>query len=234
MRIKLTCSYDGSKFKGFQRQNDERSIQKELEMALSNIYNEIISVKGSGRTDKGVHAYNQVVHYDVDKKIKFLKLKLNNILKDIKIKKVKYVQDDFHARFSVKNKTYMYKISLNNKGDSNYYLNIYYDIDIKKMKQASKVFIGTHDFEYFVSGKRDNYESTVFDIKFYHFFNKLYIKFTGVGFYRYMVRNLVGALLSVGRGKVTINELESILDKSLDRRLPTAPSNGLYLVKVRY
>lgn len=238
MKIKLTFSYDGSKFNGFQRQNNERSVQKEIETALSNIYNEKIEIKGAGRTDAKVHANNQVAHYEAKEKIKGLKVKLNALLNpDIYVKKIKYVSDDFHARKSVKKKEYIYKINLGAFQTSlnDYYYQPRFKLDISLMKDASKVLIGTHNFENFVSGKRDDYVTTIFEINFVKVFDKLEIRFIGAGFYRYMVRNLVGALLEVGKCKIKSDVIKDMLDNpNVKKTLPTAPAEGLYLNKIWY
>ena len=108
MRIKLTLSYDGSKFNGFQRLNSLRSVQKELEEALSNVYGDNIEVKGAGRTDAKVHANSQVAHFDTDKHVKNLNKKLNNLLNpDIIIKSISKVDENFHARKSARKKEYI-------------------------------------------------------------------------------------------------------------------------------
>ncbi len=235
MKYMMVISYDGSKFNGFQRQNNVRNVQGYLEDTLGKILNDKIEVKGSGRTDRGVHAYYQVVHFETNKNIQNLKNKMNNILEDIKVKKIKRVNSDFHARHSVKSKIYLYKIDLSNKRDSNYFLNIKYRLDINKMKDASKVFIGTHDFENFVAGFREDYITKIIYIKIFKFNNILYLKFKGYGFYRYMVRNLVGALLEVGKGKITKEEIYDILNnKDNKKRLPTSSPKGLYLYKINY
>ncbi len=234
MKIKMVISYDGSKFKGFQRQNNVRNIQGELEKVLSNIYNEEILIKGAGRTDRGVHAKGQVIHFETDKKIKNLKYKLNKCLKDIHIKKVKRVNDNFHSRFDVKEKVYLYKIDLSGKRNNDYYLNISYYLDLDKMKRASKLFLGTNDFCNFTAGYRDDYTSTIKKIKIWQFNKIIYLKFQGYGFYRYMVRNLVGALIEVGKGKVNAETIKMMLKRETEKRLPTVSPNGLYLVKVKY
>lgn len=235
MRYMVVFKYDGSKFYGFQRQNDVRNVQGYLESELSNILNENIMIKGAGRTDRGVHAKYQVAHFDTDKSIKKLKSKINKVLKDIKVLKIKKVNDNFHARYSVKNKTYVYKIDLSGKRDLNYYGYVYNKLDIKKMKNLSKLFIGTYDFKNFVSGKRIDYNGTILDIKIWKFNNVLNFKFKGIGFYRYMVRNLVGTLIEVGKGKVNKHDLEEMLYNSvIDKRLPTSSPNGLYLYKINY
>lgn len=234
MRIMLVIAYDGSLFKGFQRQKNVRNVQGELEKTLSMIYDENIIIKGAGRTDRGVHAKYQVVHYDTNKKIPYLKDRLNKELKDIEVKKVKKVSNDFHARFNVKEKVYLYKIDLSGKRDSNYYLNYPRKLNIKKMKEAAKVFIGTHEFHNFTAGYRDNYVTTITKIKIWQFHEVLYLKFYGYAFFRYMVRNLVGALLEIGKGKIDKALLQKMVEGSLDKSLPTVSPNGLYLYDIKY
>ena len=234
MKIMLVISYDGSKFKGFQRQNNSRSVQKDLEVALSQLYKEDIIIKGAGRTDAGVHAKYQVIHFETENIVFNLKKKLNNILKDIKVRKVQKVQDNFHARHSVKDKTYLYKIDLSGKRNAKYYLIMKNKLDILKMQEASKLFLGTHDFRNFVAGNRDNYETTIQSIQIYTFNKVLYLKFKGLAFYRYMVRNLVGALIEVGKGKVDNQMIQDMLLNKTSKRLPTSSANGLYLIKIRY
>lgn len=235
MKYMMVISYDGSKFHGFQRQKNQLNIQSCLEKNLSEYFIENIIIKGAGRTDRGVHAYNQVIHFETNRSIKKLKKYLNNNLENIKVKKIKKVSDNFHARYNVKEKIYLYKIALNGKKNGNYYLNINYKLNINLMKKASKLFIGTHNFKNFVSGNRDNYESTINRIKIYKRNNILYLKFIGIGFYRYMVRNLVGALLEVGKEKIKLEEINFMLNNpEIEKRLPTSSPNGLYLVKIKY
>ena len=190
MRLKLTFSYDGSKFSGFQRQNKMRSVQKCIEDALSDIYGSKIEIKGAGRTDAGVHANGQVAHFDAEIFIPKLKEKINLIVSpDINIRSIKKVKDDFHARLSVKKKEYIYKINLGSYQSSlnPYYYQPNYKIDVSLMKDAAKLLIGTHDFHNFVSGERDDYLSTIYSITITKTFDKVEIRFIGIGFYRYMV-----------------------------------------------
>lgn len=235
MRYMLVFKYDGSKFHGFQRQKNVRNVQSELENTLSLILNDNIVIKGAGRTDRGVHANYQVAHFDTEKNVIGLKGKLNRLLTDLKIIKIKKVSNSFHARHSVRNKTYIYKLDLSKKRDINYYGIVNSKLDIKKMKDTSKVFIGTHDFKNFVSGERLDYTGTIFNIKIYKFNNVLYFKFRGIGFFRYMVRNLVGALIEVGKNKVDKSVIISMLNNpDEEKRLPTSSPNGLYLYKINY
>ncbi len=234
MKYMMVIAYDGSKFHGFQRQKNLRNVQGELEKALTNVLQEEILIKGAGRTDAFVHAKGQVVHFETKKNVTNLKKKLNNILNDIKVKKIKKVNDDFHARHSAISKTYLYKIDLSGQKDSRYYNVIKNDLNLKEMKKAASIFLGTHDFRNFVAGSRDDYHSTITSIKIYKIHHVIYMKFTGFAFYRYMVRNLVGALIEVGKGKVNVNLLNEMLKCETDKRLPTASPTGLYLLKIRY
>ncbi len=235
MKVMMAISYDGSLFHGFQRQNKVKNVQSSLEDALTKFYKESILVKGAGRTDAGVHAKYQVVHFETNKDIKGLKRYLNNNLKDIKVKKIKKVSDDFHARHSVKNKTYLYKIDLSGEKDSRYYGIVKNNIDLKKMQEASLLFLGTHDFRNFVAGERLDYTSTILNIHIYKIGSTIYLKFKGIGFYRYMVRNLVGALIEVGKGKIDKSVIKDMLNSfEKEKRLPTASPNGLYLIKINY
>ena len=239
MRYLIKFSYDGTKFHGFQRQNNVKNVQGLLETVLSNYLKETIVIKGAGRTDAGVHAVCQCAHFDTNKiltkkDIKLINDKLNG---DIIINNLKEVPDTFHARYSVLEKTYLYKINVGkyDKEKDGYYYQIKYDLDIKLMQEACKVFIGTHDFHNFVSGKRDDYTSTIFNIKLKKKKDIILIEFIGIGFYRYMVRHLVGAILDVGKKRVSIDTLRDMLDNpSVDKQLSVAPSEGLYLIKIKY
>lgn len=237
MRYLVKISYDGSKFYGFQRQNDKRSVQGDIELALSKIFNETILVKGAGRTDRGVHALGQCFHFDTKcvMKTQLLKEKLNENLTDIIVLKCKKVSEEFHSRFSVKKKHYSYLISFDKKDINSNYCYYHTPIDLKKMKKASKLFLGVHNFQNFVSGIRDDYTCIIYKINFKYRNNSLKIDFYGKSFYRYMVRNLVGALIDVGRGKATENDIIFLLNnKKTDKMLSTAPAKGLTLVKISY
>ena len=240
MRYLVELSYDGSNFNGFQRLNDERSVQAELEHALSIINKADVEVKGAGRTDKGVHALGQRAHFDldVDVPIDRLQTALNDILPgDIRIISIEKVTQDFHARFNVTKKVYEYKI---NTGEydvfkNNYYYQYKYDFNIDILKEVASLFIGVHNFKNFVSGERDNYEAIIYNIDINKDNDIITITFEGKSFYRYMVRNLVGAMLDVARGKATIEDVKNMLDNyEIDKHLSCAPANGLYLNKIYY
>lgn len=238
MRIKLVFSYDGSKFNGFQRQKNVRSVQGEIEKALSIIYNDNIEIKGAGRTDAGVHAMAQCAHFDAIDDVKNLKLAINNILNpDIVIKSASKVSYNFHARHSAVKKEYIYKINLGSFQAclNDYYFQPRFKLDVKAMKKASKLFIGTYDFRNFVAGEKEDTVTTIYDIKFKEKFGKLEISFIGAGFYRYMVRNLMGALIEIGKYKIDEEVIKEMLyNPRVAKSLPTAPSEGLYLKKIWY
>ena len=240
MKYLITVSYDGSKYYGFQRLNDLPSIQKELEDALSVINKDKVYVKGSGRTDRGVHAIGQRCHFELKCDIPCERLinAINSLLSNyVRVLDCIKVNDDFHARFSVKKKIYKYIINMG-KYDvikEDYLYNYCKKLDIKSMKRASKYLIGKHSYKVFVSGDRDNYNSEIYKIIFKKEKDILTITFEGKSFYRYMVRNMVGALLLVGCGKITIEEFKNMIDSDENKyTYITAPSNGLYLESVEY
>lgn len=240
MRYLMKVSYDGSGFYGFQRLNEYRTVQKVLEEALGVINKGDVLVKGASRTDKGVHAYGQMIHFDIDYDIPADRLMyaVNRILdNDIRVLDCKKVDNDFHARFNVKRKKYVYKINL---GDfdclkSRYFLQVYEKLDIDKMRECAKVFLGCHDFRNFVAGERDNYLMCVEDIKFNVSNDILEIEFLGKSFYRYMVRNMVGAMLEVGMHKKEICDVSKMLDDYMvKKQMMTASACGLYLMDIEY
>ena len=155
MRYLARISYDGSKFLGFQRLKNGKGVQNELERVLKILAKKEILVHGAGRTDAGVHALDQCIHFDLDISISVDKLKyvMNRLLKDsVVVNSIQVVSNDFHARYDVKEKTYEYFLLLKEKNAflSNYAYIFYQDLDIEKMKEASHVFLGTHDFSNFV------------------------------------------------------------------------------------
>lgn len=239
MNYLIEIAYDGSKFFGFQRLNEEVSVQKTLEDALTIINKHSVEVKGAGRTDRGVHANGQCVSFklDIDIDSNGLKRALNSLVKPyIYVKDVKIVSDDFHARFNVVRKKYIYKINL---GEFNPLLEDYvyqseYKLNVEKMIEVSKLYLGIHDFHNFVSGDREDSNCIIYDINFIKDKDILNIEFVGKSFYRYMVRNLVGMMIEVGRGKEDISKVKEMLESKDDIPGYTAPACGLYLEKIEY
>ena len=243
MRFFITFSYDGSKYKGYQKQPRKRTIQGELEKALKQINaNKRVSVSSSGRTDAGVHAYNQHAHFDLKINITPSKLKtaLNSILpEDIYIKDAKVVEDSFHARFDVKSKEYIYKINTGeyNPIEKDYIYQYCKKLDVSEMERALKYIEGTHNFKSFVKGDdiKESYERTIMQTKLIRNDDQIIISLLGNGFMRYMVRNIVGLLIEIGEGKYKSKDMIDIL-KAEDRTKSgkCAPACGLYLNDVYY
>ena len=239
MRYLAKISYDGSNFYGFQRLNEERSVQKVIEDALTIVNKSVVEVKGAGRTDKGVHAYGQRVHFDLDITIPAdnLKRALNDILPDdVRIEEIKDVSDDFHARFNVIKKIYQYKINIGKYDPlkSKYYYQIDCSLDYDLLEQCKNELIGVHNFHNFVSGERDNYDAIIYDIDIKKEDDIITITFIGKSFYRYMVRNMVGAMLDVSTGKKTIADLKEMFSDNKDIQMSCAPASVLYLIDIYY
>lgn len=240
MRYLIRISYDGSHFNGFQRLKEKLSVQKTLEDALKIINKSPIEIKGAGRTDVGVHAMGQCAHFDLDVEIPTERLitAINSIVRPyINVLECTVVNDDFHARFSAKEKKYIYKIWCGEYDPKKYDYYLMYDkkIDINKLKECANVFIGEHDFHNFVSGSRINSNGTIYNIEIKKNKDEINIEFRGKSFYRYMVRNLVGAMLDYNEGKCDIILIKQMLeDKNFNYQLSTAPAKGLYLEGVYY
>ena len=242
MRYLITFSYDGSKYGGYQKQLDINTVQSELENALTKLNNKETSIVASGRTDRGVHAINQKAHFDLDINItpEKLKMALNSLIpNDIYVKKAEEVDSDFHARYNVRSKEYIYKINLGeyNPIEKDYIYQYGKPLDIKSMDEAIKYFIGIHNFKSLVAADdiRDNYDREIISTSINIDNNILTISFVGTGFLRYMVRNMVGLLIEIGEEKRKPSDVLTILEKE-DRKASgkTAPACGLYLKEVNY
>lgn len=243
LRYKITFSYDGSDFYGYQKQDGYRSVEGCLEEALYNINNhQETKIYSSGRTDRGVHARGQVGHFDLDVDITLYKLKcaLNSLLPDdIHVIKTELVDNSFHARFLVKNKKYVYYL---NCGEYNPLMRKYVyqynrDLDFEKMQEAIKLLIGKHDFKNYVSDdcQKDSYVREIFDAYLEKNDNTIKFVFVGDGFMKYQVRNMVGTLIKVGKHKIDINDVGEILVNEGKKKLVmTAKAEGLYLEEVNY
>lgn len=241
-RVKCVVSYDGSRFHGFQRQLNLRTVQGEIEKVLKIICKEVITIHPSGRTDKNVHAYGQVFHFDskLDIKKENWQRAINALLpKDIYIKDVEIVDNNFHARFSAKKKEYRYLISIDeyNPLRSQYVCFIKHKLDISKIQQALKLFVGTHDFASFSSGQHPEKDKvrTIYEAKLNQNGKELEFIFVGNGFLRYQVRIMMGTLIEIGLGKKDISIIEYLFN-NYDRAKAryTAEPQGLYLYKVEY
>lgn len=242
MRYLMTFSYDGTFFKGYQKQKSERTVQEEIEKALTRINSSPVLISASGRTDSKVHALNQKAHFDFDKKIELKKLKnaINSLLPDdIYIKKIQVVKNNFHARFNVVSKEYEYKINIGkyNPLQRNYIYQYNSNLNIDDMEKAIKFFEGTHNFKTFTktTNEEKDYIRTIYNARIKKSGTIITLTFKGNGFLRYMVRNMVGSLISVGEGKIKPSDIKEMLKKE-DRRCATitAHPEGLYLKNVYY
>ena len=243
MKFLIKFAYDGTNFSGFQYQPGKRTIEEELNKVLTKINNNHkTTIAATGRTDAKVHALSQYAHVNLDVNITEYKLKraMNSYLDDdIHVLEVKKVDDSFHARYNVLSKTYKYYINLGeyNPTRRNYELQYNHTLNIEKMKEAIKVFLGEHDYRAFVTQnkEKDNCIRTITKAEIEEKNNILIITFTGNGFLRYQVRNMVGILIRIGENKLTKEQLSEIL-LSCDRTKSgkTAPACGLYLEKVDF
>ncbi|MGB2689657.1 MAG: tRNA pseudouridine(38-40) synthase TruA [Desulfobacterales bacterium] len=242
--FKITIEYDGNAYHGWQRQAADRTIQGEIENALMTMTVDIVTVTGSGRTDAGVHALNQVANFRCATSLTpevFLK-GLNSLLpKDIVITSCKVVPEKFHARYDVKSKVYHYRILnrlLPSAISRQYAWHIRKKLALSAMQEALRCIIGSHDFKAF-EGSGSPRTSTVRCIINADLEKTdddyLVLKIEGDGFLKFMIRNIVGTLVDVGLDKITSDDFKRILD-SKDRNLAgiTAPAHGLFLMEVKY
>ena len=246
-RYKMTVAYDGHLFHGFQYQPRQRTVQGTIEAALSKMTKgKNVVVEGSGRTDAGVHALGQVIHFDYpDKEIPPERMicALNSLMPlDIVFKKCEIVDEKFHVRYSAKGKWYRYRVSLDRFVDpfKRFYTGHYpYPVDVEKMKRAAFDLLGTHDFTSFAAsgGQIKNKVRTMFyvNIQKDKQNNEIVFDFICSGFLYNMVRILVAMLLEIGRGKRPVNDIPRvIMAKDREQVRETAQASGLFLYHVFY
>lgn len=242
MRILAIVSYLGTNYAGWQFQPEHVSIQETIEQAISKIRNTPTKIYGSGRTDAGVHALGQTFHFDIDEErdLEKFRYSINCVLpKDIHILSLTKVNDDFHARLSAKGKVYQYVINRGEHSVFNYQTQTEFDepLDVDDMRKCASIFEGKHCYQNFTTKEEDEdgFVREISSISIEENHDKLVFTFTGNGFMRYMIRFLVGTLLQVGKGKLTLDEVKKALDSS-ERRVVSykAEPQGLTLVKVIY
>ena len=218
MRYLIRFSYDGTGFSGYQKQPGERTVEGMLENALYNINNHTETrIFSSGRTDRGVHALGQVAHFDIDVNITLYKLKcaLNSLLpEDIHVLSTEIVDKNFHARYNAISKTYIYKINVGEYSpiDRNHVYQYCKDLNFDNMRLAINDFLGEHDFKPFVSEEaiKSSYVRTIYSVDMKKEGDIITISFTGNGFMKYQVRNMVGVLIKIGSGKLTTDSVKNI------------------------
>lgn len=239
MRYMMIVTYNGRGFYGFQRQREKNTIQDKLEDALEILFKQHIETVASGRTDAMVSAYNQPVHFDIDREIDTKKFmhSMNGILPNtIKIKFV--VPTEHHARFSAKKKTYLYKMYISDIDLPIYNaLRLDNKIDIDAMKEFANMLIGEHDFAGFCAkgGMTKTTVRTIYNIEFKQGVEEHTLNFyiTGNGFLYKMVRNIVGTMIEIGMHRLDLNELKNTLFSTY-RSTYTAKPEHLYLYDVKY
>jgi tRNA pseudouridine38-40 synthase len=249
MNYKLVIQYDGTDFHGWQTQEGFRTVQGELTRALSLIDGRPVNVHGSGRTDAGVHAEGQVASVEIQREITPVKLRAainGNVDRDVRVLAVETAADDFHARYSAIEKTYIYRI-VNGPVISPFWWRYAHQearkLDLDRMKRAAELFRGKHDWTAFSAAQSD-VEDRVRTVRRFEICERadershsslIEIRVSADGFLRYMVRAIAGTLLAVGRNEL---DLDAIRDALEGGRRPlaaaTAPACGLTLLSVRY
>lgn len=249
MNFKLTLQYDGTDFHGWQMQGQQRTVQGELVRVLSLLDGRAVVVHGSGRTDAGVHAEGQVASAQLRREVTPEKLRAainGNLEPDLRVLDVEAVADDFHARFSARGKTYLYRIinaPVVSPFWARYAVHEARPLDCERMREAARLFIGEHDWTAFSSAQTDAQTRVrnVTELAVTERFDEracallIEIRASAGGFLRYMVRSIAGALLAVGRGELALSDIERAIESGArPLAVTTAPAHGLTLLHVYY
>ncbi|HOP56928.1 MAG TPA: tRNA pseudouridine(38-40) synthase TruA [Bacillota bacterium] len=238
-KIKLTVAYDGTEFYGFQFQKKERTIQGELEKAISEMNGNNTTCHGASRTDSGVHAFGQVVDFETDRDFteKRWLSSLNKILpKDIMIRQAEFAPKLFHSRYDVWKKEYRYSLNI---GDADpKFRHTEWPIgplkDMEKLADNLKMLVGTHDFTSFATGEKEDMVRTIYETNLVIRDNKVEIDILGDGFLHHMVRLIVCQLVEIANGRSDTSIREIIMEKSRKHTVRMAPPNGLCLYNIEY
>ena len=242
-KFKILIEYDGSNYVGWQRQNNGNSIQGSIEKSIYKLTGEKITLFGAGRTDAGVHALGQVAHFDLNKKFDIDNIRdgLNQHLRPepIAILKVEETHEKFHARFSAKKRTYEYTIT-NRRApltiDKNKSWGVFKKLDLNKMIFESKFFLGKNNLESFRSAhcQSNTVIKTIDELNISKINDNISFKISAKSFLHSQVRIIVGTLVEIGKGKITMSVKQIITSKKRSQAGITAPACGLYLIKVEY
>lgn len=242
MRYFITFSYDGTAYHGWQIQPHSVSVQEEIQKALSTLLRRPMEVVGAGRTDTGVHARKMFAHFDSEYELECPQLvyKLNKLLpRDIAVQQVERVADDMHARFSAKSRTYHYYVHLDkNPFLRSYSWQVYGNPDFELMNRAAAVLMEYTDFTSFSKVNTDTKtnDCTITEAHWDRVADGQWrFTITANRFLRNMVRAIVGTLMEVGRGRMSIEQLRNVVDaKDRCRAGDSVPGNALFLVDVKY
>ena len=245
-RYKAIVSYDGYGFSGFQRQPEARSVQGELEKTLTRLNSgQPVTVHGAGRTDSGVHALGQVIHFDLPQERDVEKLRFaldTQSPEDIDVIAVEQVADDYHCRYLKHKKTYEFLVDIGRPKNPlmrHYASHFPYPIELERIEEAIKQLEGTHDFTGFTASGTsvEDKVRTIEQARVVYDEERQFLIFTfkGNGFLYKQVRNMVGTLLKIGNKRMPVEQISRILQEK-DRNLagPTAAPNGLYLKEIDY
>ncbi len=241
MQYLLKISYEGTNYYGWARQSNVPSVCETIENATRKVFGKKLQVISSGRTDRYVHALELPVLLRGDNSlpIDLVKTQMNlNLPLDIRVNEIVLVDNKFLVRYDAKSKKYRYLIDLEGDKNQNHYWQwLYNNFDFDKLLNASKLFIGEKNFASFTA--KENYESFIRDIRDISITrlnnNVISIEITGVGFMRFMVRNIVGVLMHHNRNKISDSELIDLIDNPEKGKAHyKAPGSGLYLVEVYY
>ena len=243
LNFKIIIEYDGTDYVGWQRQDNGLSIQEAIENAIFKLTAEKVIVFGAGRTDAGVHALGQVAHFNLKKKFKSDNIRdgLNQYLRPqpIAVLDAEQIDENFHARFSATKRTYEYIITNRrppltiNKNKS---WGVFKTLDVKKIRDEAKFFLGKHNLEAFrsIHCQSNSAIKTIDDITIANKNNDIVITVSAKSFLHSQVRIMVGTLVEIGKGKIKISIKKVIEDKLRSQAGITAPACGLYLIKVDY
>ena len=243
MRFFITLSYDGTRYHGWQVQPNGPSVQEKLQWALSTILRPDIQVTGAGRTDAGVHARMMVAHFDVetmDFDLQDLTYKLNRLLpQDIAIQKMEPVSDEMHARFSATSRTDHYYIhTVKNPFLRAYSCELHYPLNFQLMNEAAAILMTYEDFGAFCKAHAD-VKTTLCHITAAEWHQTSpscwYFEITANRFLRNMVRAVVGTLIDVGRGRLSLDDFRKVIEgKRRTEAGESMPANALFLEDVKY
>ena len=246
--FKILLEYDGTRYSGWQEQKNARTILGEIHKAAREVFGQEVELQGAGRTDAGVHALGQVMHVKLASRVKHnpetIKRRLNDLLPaDITILDVAEAQRSFHARHDARSRTYVYQISTRKQAFLKRYVWwIKESLDLKRMHQAASLIEGRHDFVCFraADAARPD-ESTIVEVEHVAIEVEediIRIRIEASHFLWRMVRRIIGALVKVGKGELTVQQFQSLVDGKCDPKLEvaawTAPASGLFLEEIRY
>ena len=246
--FKVVLEYDGTRYSGWQEQKNARTVMGELRKAAREVFGGDVEMQGAGRTDAGVHALAQVAHIKVISPVKhspqIIRRRLNDLLPaDVAILEVERTARNFHARHDARSRIYVYQISKRKQAFTKRYVWwVKEELDLKRMQQAVSLLIGRHDFVCFRAADASRpHESTIVEVENAGIETEediIQIRIEASHFLWRMVRRVVGMLVRVGTGEVTIPEFEKLLsgrcNPKLDVAAWTAPASGLFLEEVRY